>query len=100
MNKKPLSDFAWIRNGGNGCRYVCPLLMTLSLWVWRLQGKSAHWYQSSDFRGVYFDYGKSRWETPCVFPKRLAIAECSFWNSRAGVWLRVRGINENRSMGK
>ena len=81
-----LPDLCWLK--GTQTKYVCPILATVSLWLWRLRGKSAHWYQGNGSAGVYFDAGRSKWEARCLFPRKLIHAECDFWNRRIqrGKW--------------
>lgn len=96
---KQLSDFWWLKRGSRQ-KYVCPLLMTFSLWGWRLRGKSAHWYSCSETAGIYMDGGRSKWEAPCLFPRWLIHAECNFrnWRIRTSALSR-RLLREERLRG-
>jgi hypothetical protein len=94
--KPKMSDWWWI-NGGQS-KYVCPLLHTLSMYVWRMRGKSVHWYGEPGktfSHGVYMDGGKSRWEMPNVFPKSWILAECRFrnWQQKRLCSKRVSSAN-------
>ena len=48
--KIKLPDFWWVFRrhhfGRSGHRYTCPALMTLSIWVNRLQGRQSYWVAS------------------------------------------------------
>lgn len=104
MNQTGLPLFWWLRRRSYNNQpdaYVCPLLITLSALIWRLRGKPARWIAAH--WGRYWDEGElvTGWISParvvighceasCLFPRWLIEAECDFWNSRIGVWLRSR----------
>ena len=90
-----LSDFWWVRNKQNMPHaYTAPLLMTISGWVWRIRGKDARWQpgqkwatrELADEDGfpwvttarVCIGYAEAR----CIFPRRMILLECAFWNSK------------------
>jgi hypothetical protein len=82
--KKRLPDFWWILSlKKQPHAYVCPLLMTISSWLYRLRGKPAYWEASTPAR-IYHGH----MEISCLFPRWLVSAECNFWNGRIG--LRIR----------
>ena len=86
-----LPDLWWLRPHGLRCAYVCPLLMTLSIWLYRLCGKPARWRlcrygDGSACARALLGCG----EIHCLFPRWLILRECDFWNSRPGLRLRCR----------
>jgi hypothetical protein len=86
-----LSDFWWLRPKGLRHAYVCPLLMTLSAWGYRLRGKNARWVRcdysdGSSCARVCYGHG----EIHCLFPRWMVLKECDFWNSRWGCNIRCR----------
>jgi hypothetical protein len=87
-----LPDLWWARPRGRRCAYVCPLLMTLSIWRYRLRGKRARWAMCRYSDGSACARALlGRGEIDCLFPRWLIEAECDFWNSRPGLRLRARG---------
>lgn len=87
-----LPDLWWLKPRGRRCAYVCPLLMTLSMWICRARGRSARWWLcrysdgSACARALLRDSG----EIGCFFPHGLIERECDFWNSRPGLRIRSR----------
>jgi len=76
--RKPLPDFWWVRKAHT--RYVCPLLMTLSCWIYRARGKNARWYSTGERIGSAAIVLIGNGEAPCLFPRSWIIAECNFRN--------------------
>jgi hypothetical protein len=94
MNRTRLSDFWWVWQADQPHGYVCPLLMTISLWVHRWHGRPATWLSAIRLAdGTFLESARvfhGNTEASCVFPRRMTNIECRFWNSRVGLWLRVR----------
>lgn len=92
-DERRLSDLWWVR----GQRvmpqaYTCPLLMTLTMWWMRLRGKDVYWRAAaradddgwiSPARVVV----GSR-EIHCLFPRKMILWECAFWNTSVGGRMR------------
>ena len=82
-------------------RYVCPLLMTLTIILRRLTLRPARWKAATlSDAGRYVScalvVGRGA-EVSCLFPRWLILKECDFWNSRRGADLRShisRKVNE------
>jgi hypothetical protein len=74
--------------------YVCPALMTISILVYRARGKKAYWSickYASDGRITQPSralHGHA--EINCLFPRKMILMECDFWNSRFGLKLRSK----------
>jgi hypothetical protein len=73
--------------------YVCPRLMTLSIWLYRLRGKDAHWQgvkrvEGQDFppRDTDGSYATTAMvligngEASCLFPHWMTSVECAYMN--------------------
>lgn len=87
--KERLPDFWWVtapRFGPNWHpqAYVCPLLMTLSCWLYRLRGKDAHWSDGrKDENGEWVTIARvliGHGEAQCLFPRWMILVECEFRN--------------------
>jgi hypothetical protein len=92
-----LSDLWWLCPRGRRHAYTCPLLMTLSMWLYRLRAKRARWkmcYYSDGSACARALIGHA--EIHCLFPRWLVLAECDFWNSRPGLRIRSRGAHPCR----
>lgn len=83
-----LPDLWWIQGQHWAPQaYTCPLLMTFSMWLMRLCGKPARWAISAGNPARVITGDR---EIGCVFPRRMIIAECDFWNRRRGGTWRSR----------
>jgi len=96
MADERLPDLWWLCPRGRRHAYTCPLLMTLSMWLYRLRGRRAAWVfcRYSDGEAcarALIDHGSFRAEFRCLFPTWLILAECDFRNSRPGLRIRSRG---------
>lgn len=71
--------------------YVCPLLVTLSMWLYRLRGKNARWYagrRGEAPAGPPYDtewISSARmcignWEARILFPRWMILVECHYRN--------------------
>lgn len=90
MTRAILPDFWFLRRGVCHTRYVCPLLMVLSAWLYRLCGKRVVWTNGDPIMMTEITPKGKKWEAPCLFPKALILLECRFWNSRIGLRIRSR----------
>lgn len=96
MMKTQLSDFWWFGlKRTDPCwmphHYVCPLLMTVSAWLYRLRGKDARWYpgrRGEAPSGPPYDTGWitsatvciGNYEARCLFPRWAIVLECHYRN--------------------
>jgi hypothetical protein len=97
MSKRTrLPDLWWFRLTQPQA-YVCPFLMTLTIWVERMKFWKKHKHPIAWYSATKNDIGEWReparvirgnCEVGCIFPRKWVIAECNFWNSRLGMRLR------------
>jgi hypothetical protein len=100
-----LPDLWWVLNReGMPQRYVCPLATTIEIWRQRLAGREVYWKRATTIDGKWSEpacaidrttvinsHGQQvtlRSEMRSRIPRKVAIAECNFWNSPIGVRLR------------